>query len=321
MIRPEDAEFHHHEKSPYDWCETNFFPLSIPEARISGGFYVLTRPKLGVCMSDVSLQDRITQSWEQQLYVDNQQHLPCPASLLDYALPNGLSIKAMVPLKHYRIDYLGIDDTELHIDFKSLMDPFDMNDPAQDPKAAARSGKGWDHAFGGHYEITGHITGEARIRGKTYAVDTVDTLDRSWGPRKERDNANVVWLHGSFGAELTIHALVQVDPARTSDFGGLISGYVLDQGKVSGLVDIEGTTETLGIYPMSSRVKVTDVAGRQYEFTTATINASPWAPYPSLLFLQSFMRWNIGGRIGYGTRQDVLSRAYLTRNRDVLARL
>lgn len=321
MIRPEDAEFHHSDDAPYDWCETNFFPISIPEARISGGFYVLARPRLGVCMSDITLQDRITRSWEEQLYVDNQQHLPCPKSLLDFELPNGLSIKAIVPLKRYRIDYVGIDDTEIHVEFEALMEPFDMNDPLQDPKAAGRIGKGWGAAFNGHYEITGRVTGTARIRGIDYRVDCIDTLDRSWGVRKERDNSCATWLHGSFGTDLTVHALLGLDPARDQNFGPLISGYVLEDGKVFGLVEMTGTCERSGIYPMSSLIEAIDVRGKRYAFTGATINASPWAPYPSIVYVQCFMRWNMAGRIGFGVQQDVLSRAYLTRHRDALALL
>ncbi len=80
MIRPGDAEFQFGPDSPHDWCETNFFPFAVPEERISGSFYLLSRPKLGVAMSDVSVQDRIAPAWEDQLYVDNQQHLTCPDS-------------------------------------------------------------------------------------------------------------------------------------------------------------------------------------------------------------------------------------------------
>lgn len=322
MIRPEEADFQFSNTSPYDWCETNFFPFAVPEAGISGSFYTLTRPVLGVCMSDVTVQDRIAPAWENQLYVDNQQHLPCPKSLLDYSLPNGLSVKAVEPLKLYRIDYLGIDDTEMHVEFRSLMEPFDMNDPAMDPMAADRIGKGWGGAaFSGHYEITGRITGEARIRGKSYKVDYVDTLDRSWGPRKERDNSNATWIHGSFGERLTVHAFMAIDPAKTNAFGPLISGYVLEDGKLYGLVSARGHAERWGIFPMSNVFEVTDTRGKTFQFTAATISASPWAPFPSMIYTQAFQRWNHGGEIGYGVQQDVLSRAYLTRNRAAIAQI
>ncbi len=322
MIRPEEAEFQYSPSSPYDWCETNFFPFAVPEHRISGSFYTLTRPVLGVCMSDVMVQDRIKPGWEDQLYVDNQQHLPCPKSLLDYSLPNGLSVKAVDPLKRYTIDYVGIDDTEMHVEFRSLMEPFDMNDPDMDPMAAARIGKGWGGAaFSGHYEITGRITGEVRLRGKTYTVDYVDTLDRSWGPRKERDNGNASWIHGSFGERLTVHAFMALDPANSDEFGALISGYVLEDGKLYGLVAARGRAERQGIFPMSNAFEVTDIRGKTFRFTAATINASPWAPFPSMVYTQAFQRWNYEGNIGYGVQQDVLSRSYLTRNRDAMARI
>ena len=81
MIAPEHAEFQFGPDSPFDWCETNFFPFAVPEANISGSIYLLSRPKLGVTMVDVLVQDRISPAWESQAYVDNQQHLPCPDHL------------------------------------------------------------------------------------------------------------------------------------------------------------------------------------------------------------------------------------------------
>ena len=139
MIRPEDAEFHTPPSNDFRWCETNPFLFNIPAARIAGVIYVVTRPVLGVCMSDITVCDRVTRSWEEQLYVDNQQHLPCPTSLLDYALPNGLSVRAVKPLEHYQVRYNGSDDTRIELEFRALMPPFDMNDPAMDPMAAIRN--------------------------------------------------------------------------------------------------------------------------------------------------------------------------------------
>ena len=319
MIEKHHAEFQFQETSPWDWCETNFFPFSVPEHNLSGSIYLLTRPKLGVTMVDILIQDRIAPAWEAQAYVDNQQHLPCPASLLRYSLPNGLSVEACDPLEHYTITYDGIDDTSFEIDFRALMRPFDMNDPAIDPMASGRIGAGWGGAaFSGHYEITGHIAGHLRLRGRDYQIDCVDTLDRSWGPRKERDNGNATWVHGSFGRDLTVHAFLGLDPAKRSGFGPLISGYVLEHGELSGLVSAEGMVERHGLLPMSNRLQVSDVRGRKFDLTAASINGCVWAPFPSMVYSQSFMRWNCEGRIGFGVQQDVLSRSYVTRHRDAI---
>jgi hypothetical protein len=318
MIKPEDAEFHTPPEPDFRWCETNPFLFNIPEHRISGVTYVVTRPVLGACMSDITIQDRFSKSWESQAYIDNQQHLPCPKSLLNYELPNGLKVRAIDPLKRYAASYTGIDDTRIELEFRALMPPYDMNDPEQDPKAAGRIGQGWSNAFHGHFEITGHVTGELILRGKHYKIDCIDTLDRSWGPRLERDNSSVIWLHGSFGERLTIHALFAFDPANTDVFGPLISGYVLEDGKLYGLTDALGRSERDSILPMSTVLKVTDIRGKSFELTGAAINGAPWAPYPSVLYTQCLMRWNYAGTIGYGVQQDVISRAYATRHRDAL---
>ena len=73
-----------------------------------------------------------------------------------------------------------------------------------DPTAAKRNGPAWDSSWSGHYELTYHITGELVVRGKRYVIDCVDTGDRSWGPRPERDNSPVIWWHASMGGELEV---------------------------------------------------------------------------------------------------------------------
>jgi hypothetical protein len=314
MIKDHEADFQNTEDSPLDWCETNFFSWNIPEANILGYFYLLTRPVLGVCMSDVTIQDRISPVWEDQLYVDNRQHLPCPKSLLSYALPNGLSVKCLEPLHRYQIDFTGFDDTEIHLESTSLMRPWDMHDPDMDP--SARKGMSSHWSFNGHFELTSRIVGEAKIRGTKYAVDCVDTHDRSWGARPEIERPNAIWLHASFGQRLTLHLLTFSDIAATSEFGRLLSGYVLEDGQVFGIVEARGRSERSGIFPLSTYLEAVDARGKKFVMTGAVMNAARWEPYSCMSYPQSFMRWNCNGEIGYGLQQDANSRGYLCRNRD-----
>ena len=102
MIKPQDCEFHWRPDSHWQWVETIALPFNIPDANINAVVYVVARPMLGVCMSDITVMDRISDLWEEQLYIDNQQHMPCPKSLMDFSLPNGLSINAAEPLMVYR---------------------------------------------------------------------------------------------------------------------------------------------------------------------------------------------------------------------------
>ncbi|MGQ0696775.1 MAG: DUF7064 domain-containing protein [Panacagrimonas sp.] len=318
MLTAQDAEFHHTPDSPWDWAETNLFSFYIPEARINGTIYLLARPMLGCAMADITIQDRLTFSWHDQLYVDNQQHLPCPKSLLDYSLPNGLHVKAVEPLKYYRIDYVGNDNTELHFDYKLFAGPFDINDPKMDPLAATRPGAAWDQAMRGHYEVTGHVTGEAIIRGKKYNVDCVETGDRSWGPRRETGNRNTAWLHGSYGRDFTFHLFAEIDPAHSEVLGQLISGYILEDGQYYGLTEVKGRTERRYHVPLSTECEVVDIRGKRFHFTGGAMNSSAWAPFPAMVYYQSLMRWNLGGKIGYGAQIDSSNIEYITKNRDLL---
>src|SRR3546814_786117 len=139
MIRAEDADFHFTPDSHWQWVETIALPFCVPEANINVIVYVVARPMLGVCMADVTILDRISDLWEEQAYIDNQQHMPCPEKLSDFTLPNGLTVKAIDPINHYRVEYQGIDDTWFKLDYHALHTAYDINDPAIDPLAADRS--------------------------------------------------------------------------------------------------------------------------------------------------------------------------------------
>jgi hypothetical protein len=318
MIKPEDAEFHFNKDSHWQWVETIALPFHIPGTTIGGIVYVMARPMLGVCMADITLHDRITDLWEEQLYIDNQQHLPCPKSLLSFTLPNGLSVEATDPTRAYRVRYEGIDDTRIALDFVALHEPYDLNDPDMDPTAAVRANPAWDTSWSGHYDVTYHITGEVIVRGKRHVVDCVDTGDRSWGPRAERDNSSVIWWHASFGKARTVHLFVGHDIASTPVFGDHISGYVMEDGQTYGIVSSRGQQEYRGALPLGGELKVTDVRGKSLHMTYSALNACYWAPYPSNSYVQSLMRVNCAGTLGYGVQQLGLSRAYLTRHRDAI---
>jgi hypothetical protein len=318
MIRPEDFDFHFKPDSHYSWAETLALAFSVPEANINGIVYVLSRPVIGVTMCDITIMDRIAPLWDEAIYVDNQQHLPCPKSMLAFELPNGLSFKVIEPLKLYQLKYTGIDDTEFDLQYRALHEPFDLNDPAMDPNAAKRVDPAWDNSWNGHYEATYHITGTLKIRGKSYTVNCYDTGDRSWGPRPERDNGPVVWWHASFGESLTIHVLTGHDIAKTPAFGPHISGYVMEDGQNYGIVSSEGLNDYARALPMGGMMTVTDIRGKTFTVTYSTVNGCYWAPAPSNAYVQGSFRANLDGRIGHGVQQLGLSRAYQGRNRDAI---
>jgi len=322
MIEPRDVEFHAiPDGQREEWTETNYFPFAIPESGLSGCVYTVFRPGLGVCMSDVTIFDRCANHAEGLAYADNQQHIPCPKSLAQYTLRNGLTVEALDPPSRYKIDYIGIDDTELHFEFAGLMRPQDFNDPDQDPLvrrkqvANGASAGAWGGAFNGHFDMTGHAIGELLLRGRRHRIDCLSTMDHSWGPRKERDNGSAAVIQAHFGERFAIHALTGLDPREPDAIGPMYHGYVLTDGEVRGLVSGRGKVTRLGMFPASIAVSLADEGGRTYELTGSFLTWAPWAPYPSILYYQGLAQWNLQGRVGHGPYQEILSRAFITRHR------
>jgi hypothetical protein len=129
----------------------------------------------------------------------------------------------------------------------------------------------------------------------------------------------VAWFHGSFGEDLTFHVLAAIDPANHKTFINAISGYVLDEGEVHGIVDIAGSFAMRGIMTTGVDVLITDVRGKTFRFVGEAVNSAPWAPCPNAVYAQSFIKWDHDGRVGYGDHQHGLDRGYLTKHRDAFA--
>lgn len=108
MIKPQDIEFHVPPSADHTWAETNYFCLTIPDARLMASVYTVTRKALGVQLVDVAIFGALTDRRAEGLYLDSQQHLPAPARLSNYRTPNGLHVQAF-DLRNYRIDYVGHD--------------------------------------------------------------------------------------------------------------------------------------------------------------------------------------------------------------------
>jgi hypothetical protein len=211
MFRDPDTRFHTPEKVPADWAETNFFYCYVPEHRVIAWVYLMARPGVGALKADVEINGDLSLDPWGAWYSDNQNHLAIPARLESFDLPNGLSLRAH-SIRDYRIDYVGIDRTELHLDVAGLMEPFDIHDPAMDPLAVAdpsRRSDGWDFAkaYSNHFDMTCRVTGKLLVRGRAYDVDCVSTMDHSWGPRPEREQGPMAWLNAHFGTDYALQSI------------------------------------------------------------------------------------------------------------------
>lgn len=321
MIRPEDAQFHPPTSDDPLWAETNYFGLYAAQdtdAPINIGVYALFREPLGVVGSTVSVnRRRVTLPWAAD-YWDAWEHLvvPRPPNLLDYELANGLKVVCSEPNVVWDVSYTdaaaGLD---LRFRYTALMEPYDINDPAQDPMAAGRDlTKTWGHAYAGHFDQTGHFEGELRLRGRSFPIDCVSTMDHSWGVRAERQTSRLSWLHAHFDRDLAIHVISDF----TTDAGPdgpspltMTHGYVLEGGKVHGLTAGGGTSERTGFYGERVTLSVTDSSDRTWELEGTGLTTFPWQAWPGTVGHNVLHRWTLGsgpgaGRTGYGECMDFI---------------
>lgn len=316
MIQPDDAQFHPPTTDDPLWAETNYFGLYAgqdTDRPVNIGVYGLFREPLGVVGSTVSVNSRrVTMPWAAD-YWDAWQHLPIPqpSNLLDYELGNGLRVVCSEPNAVWDVDYADpAAGLELHFRYTALMPPYDINDPGQDPLAAARDmDLTWGHAYAGHFDQTGRIEGELSLRGRTLPIDCVSTMDHSWGVRAERQTSRLCWLHAHFSPDFAVHGLFDFSTAGGPDAPSplrLTHGYVLDHGTVHGLTAGGGTSHRAGFYAERVELAVTDVTGRTLELEGSALTTFPWLAWPGTVGHNCLHRWTCDGRTGYGEIMDFI---------------
>lgn len=315
MITPEDSDFHERDPALRTWADTTVLLFSVPEAGILGNAYVLARPNLGVVISAIIVGQGLCRQTYEIDFVDPQMHLPCPPSFTDYTLENGLSVKVTKAPTDYQVSYRHYGGAcSFDLEFKGLMEPYDLLDPDQNPMLARSTFEGLgDQWTNGHFELFGHVTGELELRGRRYTVDSYEAMDHSWGPRAEEGRRAVGWIPISFGEEFSMHVVMALD-IKGGDviYDAFRFGYVAEHGQVVGLVDAEVTAQRVDMLGVSNHVRATDARGRTFEFVGRAISGHPFHSFnPCSMAYQCLYEYRDGGRIGYGVGFDIFGLDFL----------
>lgn len=318
VITPEDASLHRPTSEDPTWAETNFFGFYVPELNLNCGVYVLLRTNLGVAVSTIHMCSRRADAHWEADFADLHSHLAMGPDfdLLDYSLANGLKVRCTDPNMAWSVAFDDGDGTSIHFDYTSLMDPFDINDPDQDPMvAAAMAGSDfqWGTAYAGHFDQTGVFEGEVSIRGRSTPFRCVSTMDHSWGLRAERHNHTMSWLHAHFSEDRFMHGIFDFD---ADDLGALrlTHGYVAEAGEVFGLSAGHGRTVRRGFFPEEKHLEVTDERGKVWTFDGVACTGYPWQSHPNVVGFNALMNWtDQDGRTGKGETQDFLGLQTLNR--------
>ncbi len=310
MITAKDLEYHFTANDDYTWTETYYIPISVPQERLFAHVYVAARPVLGSMAADIRVMGAVSGTELDLLYVDTQFHLPAPKRFSQIHGPNGLSVVAVNPPRDYRIDYVGREGTEIHVDYTGLMNPFDIHDPDENPLAGkteaerlARTSMG--SGYKGHFDMHAKVKGTLKVRGREYEIDNVDRMNHSWGPRPEMDipPTNSIWAQ--FGQDLCFRIHLHLDPSKpTGQDQRFAHGYLLDKSEVHAIVDVQAVTTRIGIIPNSVDFIATDVRGNKYELRGTPLAGAPWRAYSNSVCWCGLMRWEHRGTIGYGSFQE-----------------
>lgn len=313
MITAADYKFHERNPADLTWTETVFQIFSVPEVGISGNMYVVARPNLGVCHSSIEIHQGICLHPWQVHHNDSQMHLPCPEDYSDFTLGNGLTFKAHSEREH-EWRYQSLDGVcAFELKYAAICEPTDARDPAQVPQATSKMDgySGWNN---GHLEGKGRVTGWLRLRDKTYQVDCVEGVNKSWGPRNDWGNKGGTWVHVDLGE--AVRAFMILDIAfenRTLVYPSFRYGYVLVDGERRPLMAAQLTTQRTDMLATSAQVRFEDDRGQVYTARGKTIAAGPWYNFnPSSAGYQVLMRWESGDRVGYGHVADFVGQYALS---------
>ncbi|MCE2510525.1 MAG: hypothetical protein J4G10_06060 [Alphaproteobacteria bacterium] len=316
MITAKDTQFHQPPDDDPSWAETNYFPFTIPEHAIQGAFYVLTRQNVGACISDTFIFQGHNVAPTDTLYSDNHAHLPCPERLEDYTLASGLSVKAVNAPMEYEVHYEGYGDTEFHLHFQGLVEPYDTSDPDMDPMTAQKADEhehSWRKtAYKGHFDHTVRATGECKILGTPYQIDCVTTMDHSWGLRPEMDAQPMMWMHGHWGEDFAFHVILSFDPLNTDRIGPLLHGYIVENGEMHPLIAGKGVAKRNKFMAMEVELELKDVRGKTHSVRGESAASYVWRAWPGIAVYTSLLKWNDrNGKPGWGETQDCLSMKYV----------
>lgn len=328
MITAADAEFHPSDPAEWRWTETTALIFSVPEERILGNVYVAARPNLGVALSAIAIGQGFCRHPFEIDFSDSQMHLPCPPSFVKYELENGLRVDCVNPPREYHFQYeYKLGGCSLDLTFKSLHEPFDAEDPKQNPMLETETGHAYDQRLGdqwgnpvtdkryrsGHYEMIGHITGEIELRGKRYKVDCYEAMDHSFSRRTEVSKRAVSFLTATLGPDYALHLAVPMD-VRNGDtaYDGFRFGYVVEEGQLFGIVDADVKSSGEGLLPLFCEIRAVDTRGKVHEIQGSAIAGHPWYNFnPSHVCFQSLMRWQQGSRVGYSEMANIFGLKFL----------
>jgi hypothetical protein len=290
---PEDG-FHTPAALDYNWTETCWFSLVIPDRKISIQTYPFFQTNLDVCSAGVYIWDDTGHEYWNCRYFKNFWHLPFPKQPLhDLYLPNGLRYKALEPLRKYEITYDCPDGQDVH--FQLVWDA--LTEPNRAPS-------------GNHLDQPGRISGTLVLDGETIEANGVGFRDRTWSPRSQFGRAFGPFDTVGYTWGISMHSNYGFFLLTASDDGmeyGLRDALIFRDGEV---VQVKQATRRMTqrdpIDGFVSRVTLdmVDETNESYHIEGTAINRLALSLYPNLFAWSYQRRWTMQGLEFFGGDHD-----------------
>ncbi len=284
-LRDEDDFFHPPATNERWWTETYWFSFDDPARNLSGTFYPLLRPNLGISALTVALwaPERST-AWTAPYY-RAYWHLACPRFEGASMRLEGLRYDILEPLNAYRVRYEdeGVYAADLTV----------TGITSNHVVVASRAV--------GHWDQPSRVQGWLELAGKRIELDCFGMRDRSWGPRLDSNDARASYVYGinASGSFLVISQLTMDPPMST--------GYVELDGERSRIAEVMSdiARDDRGRANVV-RLQVTDEAGRRFDIRGRARNHLAKQASPGYFAWMSMFAWDFAGE-SYGEFQDVVS--------------
>lgn len=297
-FRPEDDRLHPPGPTA-DWTETTWWSFNVPERDLAGWLYAQIRPNLGTVAGGAFVYDPSAHvPWELPYNAWFSHHrVPEPLDLMDVTFRSGVSVRCVEPGMRYELGYRFRD----HETFAAALEFEGLTPPVPHVQGAP------PFTGSSHYDQHGRVRGTLQLRGERIEVDCIAVRDRSWGRRPELvgRRGRLSYAFGATSPDEAFLVFCVPDGDHLGDDETSTSGYLLRDGVVG---RIERVRRRVTRDPAHGGVASIELDGVDTDGRSFRADGSA----RSRMFLtgnsvcvNTFVRWDVAGRVGWGEDQDV----------------
>ena len=223
------------------------------------------------------------------------RQLPRDQDLNDITLPTGVSIRVLEPCTSYALRYNDGNRLRASLRFDGVMPP----------EPLTSTGSTFGHAH--HFDQIGHVTGDLVLHGETIPIDCFSVRDRTWGRRPEDRPRQAAYVTGAASATHGFLAVTNVEGARhEAERYPVAYGFLLRDGRTvrlsQGARKIERDTTNGWITRIELQAR--DAEGREIIAVGDPVSRIIINRH-TFIDINSLIRWDMNGEIGWGEDQDM----------------